>query len=274
MRRRLIAELALAAHSVLAIDDSCEGAGGGDAPARWRIDCAIPASRLLARRAIVSIRGVNHDLTAMSDDACQACHREQFRQLCRGHPEFGEWPYERRTRIAFDHASHQLKHFPAEKRDVRLRRVPSGRRHRRAAAYARATRRVVRRATTRRSRRAWPRACRCCRCRRSTSKRWPTRGTTLRRGRRRRPAISRVPRRCRRALLLAADPQAAAALQALGPQFDFYDVDPDDAEQLAAAAGVARAVRALADELADRGQAAIGERLSDGAGSRGYRGGT
>jgi hypothetical protein len=59
--------------------------------------------------------GATHDLTYMSDAACQACHQEQFHSFATDHPEFDRWPNERRTRIAFDHASHQAKHFPAEK---------------------------------------------------------------------------------------------------------------------------------------------------------------
>ena len=37
-------------------------------------------------------------------------------------------------------------------------------------------------------------------------------------------------------LLLAGDPAAAEAMATLGADFDFFDVDPDDPEQLAACA--------------------------------------
>ena len=59
--------------------------------------------------------GSTHDLAAISDRACQACHREEFHSFATDHPEFDGWPEGRRTRIAFDHAQHQSKHFPKEK---------------------------------------------------------------------------------------------------------------------------------------------------------------
>jgi hypothetical protein len=61
--------------------------------------------------------GANHDLTWMSDQSCQACHQQQYHSFATDHPEFKNWPTQRRTRIAFDHGSHQLKHFPKEKQE-------------------------------------------------------------------------------------------------------------------------------------------------------------
>ncbi|HEX9646680.1 MAG TPA: hypothetical protein VGB88_04230 [Alphaproteobacteria bacterium] len=58
--------------------------------------------------------GRRFDLTAMSDLRCQTCHRGQFASLADGHPRFEGFPYRRRTRIAFDHASHIGKHFKAD----------------------------------------------------------------------------------------------------------------------------------------------------------------
>lgn len=52
------------------------------------------------------------DLTAMDDDRCQSCHARQFESLSNGHPEFDAYPYERRTRINFDHVAHVQRHFP------------------------------------------------------------------------------------------------------------------------------------------------------------------
>ncbi|MFQ5763951.1 MAG: hypothetical protein ACE5GT_03395 [Rhodospirillales bacterium] len=59
------------------------------------------------------------DLTAMRDSRCQVCHTFQFTSLSQGHPEFFDYPYNRRTRIVFDHASHIEKHF----RDRAMRRA-------------------------------------------------------------------------------------------------------------------------------------------------------
>lgn len=72
-------------------------------------------------------------------------------------------------------------------------------------------------------------------------------------------------------LLLAGDPAAASAMERLGADFDFFDVDPDDAEQLAACAALARSIKELVEELAAsdreavriRLQRALGGELSD-----------
>ena len=55
--------------------------------------------------------GAHHALAAMDDNRCQACHQQQFRSFAHDHPPLGIWPYERRTPIAFNHASHAGKHF-------------------------------------------------------------------------------------------------------------------------------------------------------------------
>ena len=55
--------------------------------------------------------GAQADLTGMSNVRCQACHTAPFDSLSRGHPEFENFPYDRRTRLVFDHASHISRHF-------------------------------------------------------------------------------------------------------------------------------------------------------------------
>jgi hypothetical protein len=59
----------------------------------------------------VEHRGSNASLTDISERTCQTCHVEQFDSLSRGHPPFGGYPYARRARIIFDHASHFSRHF-------------------------------------------------------------------------------------------------------------------------------------------------------------------
>src|SRR5690606_17932627 len=51
----------------------------------------------------------------MNDTACQSCHQQQYERFSTNHPDFGRWPYERRTRIIFNHASHEAKHFAEKK---------------------------------------------------------------------------------------------------------------------------------------------------------------
>ncbi len=55
--------------------------------------------------------GASHDLETMTNNQCQVCHKETFSSLTAGHPEFLHYPYERRTRIYFDHESHYGAHF-------------------------------------------------------------------------------------------------------------------------------------------------------------------
>ncbi|MDI1319008.1 MAG: cytochrome c3 family protein, partial [bacterium] len=47
----------------------------------------------------------------MSDQQCQVCHQGQFASFGDGHPEFTDYPYERRTRLHFDHTAHLQNHF-------------------------------------------------------------------------------------------------------------------------------------------------------------------
>ncbi len=61
--------------------------------------------------------GSDHELTKLTNTQCQNCHAEQFDSFEHGHPEFEKWPYDRRQRIIFDHATHSGKHFKKENRE-------------------------------------------------------------------------------------------------------------------------------------------------------------
>ncbi len=56
-------------------------------------------------------QGRTADLSAVSPARCQTCHAVQFDSFEDGHPQFSSYPYSRRTRINFDHASHFGEHF-------------------------------------------------------------------------------------------------------------------------------------------------------------------
>lgn len=56
--------------------------------------------------------GTTFDLKEMANAACHTCHVAKFDNFSTTHPDFGEYPFRRRTRIIFDHASHFTKHFP------------------------------------------------------------------------------------------------------------------------------------------------------------------
>jgi hypothetical protein len=67
-------------------------------------------------------------------------------------------------------------------------------------------------------------------------------------------------------LLLAADPAAAQAMNVLGPDFDFFDVDAQDRAQLAACSELAAAIKRLIAELAGSGASVVERRLAIVAG--------
>lgn len=55
--------------------------------------------------------GSEFDLRRIGDDECQACHLSRFPAFTMGHPKFTDYPYDRRTRIDFDHLGHFERHF-------------------------------------------------------------------------------------------------------------------------------------------------------------------
>lgn len=57
-------------------------------------------------------QGTDFDLTKFSDMQCQICHKAPVYSFSDGHRMFENYPYKRRTRIIFDHAQHEAKHFP------------------------------------------------------------------------------------------------------------------------------------------------------------------
>ncbi len=205
--------------------------------------------------------GAEHDLTWMSDHACQACHQEQYHNFAGDHPEFDRWPAKRRTRIAFDHAAHEAKHFLKEKQEFAC-----------AACHQQAVDGDFQRTL------GYEEACSQChddRIRTSWEAgialfslpmldlaafedagldvgQWPEEASDEFDG-----SLTPITK-----LLLLADPKAKAALKTLGVDFDFFDVDPDDAEQMQAAAEVVWATKRLLSEVTEIGHAAIGKRVS------------
>ncbi|MEJ1973433.1 MAG: hypothetical protein WDM96_13510 [Lacunisphaera sp.] len=80
----------------------------------------LAVARLLAPRnqpelACASCHSEHHgrdfNLQNLGSRECQACHQQQFANFATEHPEFTSYPYERRTRLQFDHSSHWQKHF-------------------------------------------------------------------------------------------------------------------------------------------------------------------
>jgi hypothetical protein len=203
--------------------------------------------------------GPEFDLTAIDNAACQACHQQRYTSFAADHPDFSNWPYERRTRIEFNHASHASKHFAEKKQAFDCR----------SCHLEDATHTVQLTAS-------YDTACASCHDERiATSvaqgvpifivptldvdalvaaghdiRPWPQGATG--------DFDGRLPPPMK--LLLAADAGAAEAMQTLGADFEFLDVDPDDAEQLAACAALARAIKRLFADLAESRDTALRDR--------------
>jgi hypothetical protein len=57
-------------------------------------------------------KGAEFNIAAFRDSQCQSCHTVQFDGFDGNHPDFTNFPFKRRQRIKFDHASHFTKHYP------------------------------------------------------------------------------------------------------------------------------------------------------------------
>jgi hypothetical protein len=206
-------------------------------------------------------RGTEFDLTAISDTACQSCHQKRYESFADDHPDFGAWPYERRTRIAFNHASHSTKHFAEKKQAFDCR----------SCHLDDATGQVQLLA-------GYDVACASCHDEKIVTSMsqgvpmlvlptldvealkaaghdigpWPEDANG--------DFDGRVPPLMK--LLLSADPAAASAIDTLGEDFEFIDIVAADREQLAAAATLAKATRDLMMDLLRRGPIAWQERLA------------
>jgi hypothetical protein len=250
-------ELATAAHNVSLAALRGAASAGDDGAGHGRRDAAEPIACSACHR---EHQGRDHDLAAISDAACQACHRERYHSFAEGHPDFGLWPYTRRTRIAFDHASHQTKHFPADKREFACATCHEG--------DATGARQLTR---------GYEAGCAACHDQGLAVSlaqgvpavalptldvaalkmagyevgAWPDAADGDFDGRV--PWVAQV--------LVSAKPQAAEALGMLGTEYDFFDVDVQNRPQTEAALIIALELKALADDVAARGDAAIGERL-------------
>jgi len=230
---------------------------GSDTLAPRRID---PTLELACATCHREHHGAAHDLTSVSDNACQACHQQQIHSFATDHPEFKNWPTQRRTQIAFDHGAHEQKHFPKEQQ-----------------AFACTTCHLPNRDGAFQQTLGYEVA--CAKCHESKIEaswdagialfslpmidvetlsatgqpigQWPTQAADEFDG-----ALPPITK-----LLLAADERAAAALGALGADFDFFDVDPDNPQHLKAAGEIVWATKRLLYEISVQGQSALQTRL-------------
>ena len=71
----------------------------------------IRESKMECSACHVEHQGKEHDLKKLSNAQCQVCHAVQFSSFAHGHPPFGNYPFNQRTRIVFDHERHLKLHF-------------------------------------------------------------------------------------------------------------------------------------------------------------------
>jgi len=203
-------------------------------------------------------------LTAVTDQQCQTCHAQTFDSFEGSHPEFTNWPQQRRSRIAFDHSTHAMKHFPGKSAEFNCAQCHVDGPHGNVKLLA-----------------SFEQSCAACHDQQIQQSgesgfaifslpsidpeamegqnlkvgNWPLAATG--------DFDGRIPPAMR--LLLHADPVARRVLEQWNDKFgsdvDFADVDPDEATDVAQAAELVWAIKRLLNELATDGQAALQLRL-------------
>ena len=210
--------------------------------------------------------GAEHDLKAMGNAQCAACHQDAFTSLASGHPDFGDWPNHTRGGIIFDHYVHEMRYFPERKETLTC--VACHQLNDQGEPESTVSYEVG-----------------CARCHTKsveTSLQEPL-------------ALFRLPLLDARLLqeneleigdwpaghqgdfdgaipdlmylMLWADPQARINLEQFGPGFEFFDIDPDNFDDLEAVSELAWAIKRFLAELARDGRAAVRRRaeIIDGA---------
>ncbi|MCA9217256.1 MAG: hypothetical protein KDB27_29505, partial [Planctomycetales bacterium] len=191
--------------------------------------------------------GAMHNLSALTNKQCSTCHVENFHQFD-DHPEFQNWPHRRRTRIAFDHTSHQFKHFVKDNKTFECQ-----------SCHVRSGEKGIRSVVSFES-------CQACHEATITSPSsdgiaffsipsidveafrdagidvgaWPDSASG--------DFDGGLPPAMR--MMLESDPKARAALRQFDAPFDFLDVDRDDPAQLAAASQIVFGIKRLMQRLA------------------------
>lgn len=91
---------------------------------------AFPTDGMVARGLYCATCHQEHQgdgtkLNKITNEQCQSCHVVKFDSFDGHHPEFESYPFERRTRIIYDHAGHFGKHFPEVAKKDPARRIPA-----------------------------------------------------------------------------------------------------------------------------------------------------
>ena len=208
-------------------------------------------------------------LTAVTDQQCQTCHTQSFDSFEGNHPEFTNWPQQRRSKIAFDHSTHAMKYFPGKSTEFNCNQCHVDGPHGNVKLLA-----------------SFEQSCAVCHEQQIHQSGeggfaifslpsidpeaiadlnldiggWPLAATG--------DFDGSIPPAMR--LLLQADPEARKVLdgwhQKFGSKVDFADVDPEAAGDVERAVELVWAIKRLLYELATDGQEALRVRLGDALG--------
>ena len=204
--------------------------------------------------------GSKHDLAAMTDTQCQTCHHDSFHSFETDHPEFANYSQKRRSRIAFDHSTHSLQHFPSRQSKFNCSQchVDDSFQHvKQLASYEQScagchNEQIVESGQEGLTLIALPMLdTDAIEAAHLNVGSWPLAATGDFDGPI--PPIMRV--------LLSADPRAAEILGRKGPEFDFADIDPTEVDHVNDAVELAWAIKRLLYELSLDGPTAIRTRL-------------
>jgi len=210
-------------------------------------------------------QGSAHDLQAITDQRCQACHQTQFASFGNGHPEFENFPLRTERRIAFDHRAHSEKHFAQKSETFDCKRCHLDPSH---PGEAGPVSRTV----------GFDKACAQCHAQpleAAISDGWALiqipsiEPQDILRPDLKLEAWPRAaqfgydgPLTLPMRILLTADAQVAEAFTRVPASGQLADIDPRKPEQVAAAQTIAGGVRRLLAEIAAEGQAAWHRRLT------------
>nr|WP_145448657.1 cytochrome c3 family protein [Gimesia panareensis]QDT26314.1 Doubled CXXCH motif [Gimesia panareensis] len=223
--------------------------------AKDQLTCATCHQEHHGRKAI---------LTQLTDMQCQNCHVRQFNSFEHGHPGLGDYPYERRSRIYFDHNTHLNRYFVE---DEFKRTMPGGIKPKscQTCHTADASGRFMLTGT-------FEQTCSSCHesqiqdsefpgvpffalpvippAGKSDSVQWPRTTGVF--------ETARLPRMME--LLLSEDPDYQQAVQELG-EIDYRRLDQLNESEQQALAQVGRAIRKLLYEVSIQGESALEQRL-------------
>lgn len=204
--------------------------------------------------------GADHDLTHMTNQQCQSCHAQQFADFEHGHPEFRKPLFRKRNNIAFDHYTHQSKHFVDAKTGFDCNSCHES-------------------GTFGNVMKLKPFEVSCGSCHAKKIDASLTQGLPIFQL----PSVDTEYLKAKgfdigswpqalsgsfdgglppvMKLLLASDERAVEAMKVLGPDFDLFDIDPGNPDHLQATYDLVLATKSLLLDLSQKGQVALVDRL-------------